>query len=300
MKTHVGRLALILVCSSALVHTAATDSPAGMFPNVYASAPAYHGGYSPYAYGPFGFLAPRRAYASYAPFGFSGCSPCAVACSPCAAGCAPCATGCAPCGPGGCPPATNTTRSQASGGAEPTPATEEPPKTFADEEPVEGSSTPDSEFEPTKRGSDADDAATDDDPTKTEAFKVPANAGDADSTDDQAEETVVQPKSKTAPIKTPIDDDADTTPAEKTPAEKDAAEKTPAEKTPPKGDDPKGTQANPASVLNLPVAMSRHIAPVRTRIAIRATFGRPAVVRTRIPVNTEWVSIPQPATVVQK
>lgn len=295
MKTHVGRLALILVGSSALLHSAATHSPAGMFPNVYATAPAYHGGYSPYAYGPFGFLAPRRAYVNYAPFAFSGCSPCAVACSPCA-------TGCAPCGPGGCPPATSTARSQAAGGAEPTPAIEDPPTTYADEEPVERSATPDSEFEPTKRGSDADDAAKDD-TTKTEAFKVPANAGDAGSADGDAEETVVQPKSKTAPIKTPVEDDAEPaeeTPAEKDAAEKDAAEKTPAEETPPKGDDPKGTQANPASVLNLPVAASRHIAPVRTRIAIRATFGRPAVVRTRIPVNAEWVSIPQPATVVQK
>jgi len=271
MKRHALKAALVVVCILTLV-AASTPAEAFFFPSFYrcyrpcapvcAPAPctaAY--------YGPIGYSAYRVSY--YSPYvsSYCGstCAPCGSACgSICGIACgSTCGIGCSPCGPTGCPGGicgVDYTAPANSGGTQPTPATEAPPKTFKNDsnDSEWQESQPSEESESDSDGSSTIDSSpsTDDDGLfgGRESRKVPPT-------------TILQ--RKPAPTAAPAGGEGRTTV------------------------DETGTGAVPLLVpsLDLDQVFAGSARPTRARLTIRTRILGPKMVRRSIRHNNDWVPV---------
>lgn len=287
----------------------------------------YRGGYYPIRY------APRYVYYR------SGYSPCATSCSPCATSCSPCGTACAsgnctvnsPTKKIEPIPMNEVPPKKTFAGDEKVP---DPDKLDPDnfdpslDEPGAGPRKTEKSPTPTPTKTQAQDPAKK--TVEEDRFKQPIKTNDsADKKTDPVPEKTETPGSAKVdelpgpgPIRTLPDSPLSKRPPAGTDTPKAKAPFNPFgdepfgdEKKDPFGDQKKKTDSSkaddagksaadvkplPVPSLKLEEKITWRTVPTRTRINVRASFGNPKVVRTRVDINRGWVTLPTGSKIVAK
>lgn len=272
MKSHALKASLVVVCTLTLVAACTAPAEAFFFPSFYqcyrpcapacAPAPCASAYYGPIGYSTYGVSYYSPFVSSYCG---STCAPCGSACgNACGIGCGnACGVGCSPFGSSSCPGGVcgvDYCTPASTGGTQPTPATEPPPKTFKDD-------SNDSEWQESQPSDDTESETgdssgidslppTDDDGLfgGRETRKVPP--------------TTIQQR-KPAPTLTPAGGEGRTTV------------------------DETGTGAVPLLVpsLDLDQVLARSARPTRARLTIRTRLLGPKMVRRSVRHNNGWIPV---------
>lgn len=293
MRNRVLKTVAISACMLTVTVGFTSTTQAGLIPWLYDAIfgpvrPGYGAGY--YGAGYFGGY-PATYGVGYAPLISPAYSPCgpagcpttvgyAPACSPCVAAYDPCAGGACPGGNCFVPPATTT--STPIGGPAPTPADgplpayEGPPRTFGPSEPPlppadQQSPMNDEGFYPRQPANEPETG-----PESIEAFDFPNEA---------------IPERQPAPMNLP--DDGAAAPNSEENRNEASADDVNLNGGP-------GLFRLPAPQFDLEDKITWRVVPERTRLAVRAHFEAPVVVRSRVDVNADWTPVPTETKVVSK
>ncbi len=269
MNLRLGRIALTTFCFVGLIAGLASTTQAGIIPWAWNALFGPPGGYYGSYYGPapvytsgyYGY-GTTSYYGGYSSGYGSCCSPCGSSCSPCGSCCSPCGSSCYSCAGSSC--ATCSGGTCASGVCS---------NTYV--APSTGQPAPDSGIQsgppPTF---DNDSGAVD------EGFR-PRNEGTNDSsTPDNFSTEAFRP------------DGTEITVPQRTPAPtEDAVDAV-------EGAQEAGTGQLP--ILRFDSKVTWRVVPKRERLSLRANFVAPVLVRSRVDVNSDWVSMPTGTAIVKK